>query len=140
VRARVPVIFTAHSLPERIRTWGDAYPTQLAETVAGVIAVLGPHPHRFAYQSAALTKEPWLGPDVGATLDALVADGIRAVVVAPIGFVCEHVEILYDIDVELAALRGDLVVERGANIGWYDGPTLLAALEEIDVADEASEL
>jgi protoporphyrin/coproporphyrin ferrochelatase len=103
VRERVPVIYTAHSLPERIRTWNDPYPTQLGETVAAVADLLGPHPHHFAYQSAALTKEPWLGPDAGEVLDDLARHGAPGVVIAPIGFVCEHVEILYDVDVELRA-------------------------------------
>lgn len=102
-RFRVPVIYTAHSLPERIGTWDDPYPAQLRETVDAVTAVLGPHPHRFAYQSAAMTPEPWLGPDVGSVLDDLARAGVPGVVIAPIGFVCEHVEILYDVDVELRA-------------------------------------
>ncbi len=60
---------------------------------------LGPHPHEFAFQSAAISNEPWLGPDVGAALDRLAKEGRKHVLIAPIGFVVEHVEILYDIDV-----------------------------------------
>ncbi|HEX9107663.1 MAG TPA: ferrochelatase, partial [Longimicrobiales bacterium] len=60
---------------------------------------LGPHPHQFAFQSAAISSEPWLGPDAGAAIAALARDGHRHVLLAPIGFVCEHVEILYDVDV-----------------------------------------
>ncbi|HWO89466.1 MAG TPA: ferrochelatase [Gemmatimonadales bacterium] len=103
------VVFTAHSLPERILSWDDPYPRQLAETVAAVMAVLGPRPHCLAYQSASHTHEPWLGPDVADVVDALARDGARCAVIAPIGFVSEHVEILYDLDIELAehaAARG----------------------------------
>ena len=99
VRAEVPIIFSAHSLPERILSWHDPYPDELRATVAGVIQRLGPQPHEFAYQSAAISNEPWLGPDVGAALDRLAREGRKHALIAPIGFVVEHVEILYDIDV-----------------------------------------
>lgn len=100
-RARVPVLYTAHSLPERILEWDDPYPAQLRETVEAVVALIGPHEHRIAFQSAAMTPEPWLGPDAGDVLEEVAAAGAAGVVIAPIGFVCEHVEILYDVDVEL---------------------------------------
>jgi len=95
----VPIIFSAHSLPERILSWNDPYPDELRATVTAIMERLGPHPHEFAFQSAAISNEPWLGPDVGAVLDRLVADGQKHALIAPIGFVVEHVEILYDIDV-----------------------------------------
>lgn len=102
-RERVPVIFTAHSLPSRILESGDPYPVQLAASVRAITTCLGNGSlrHHFAYQSAALTPDPWLGPDVGAVLARLADQGERNVVVAPIGFTCEHVEVLYDVDVEL---------------------------------------
>lgn len=99
VRDSVPVIFTAHSLPQRILEWNDPYPGELQATVAAVIERLGPRRHAFAYQSAAMTPDPWLGPDAGELIDRLAAEGQRYVLLAPIGFVCEHVEILYDLDV-----------------------------------------
>lgn len=98
-RAEVPVIFTAHSLPQRILEWGDPYPAELQETVAGVMGRLGPRPHAFAFQSAAMTPDPWLGPDAGEVIKRLAAEGRRHVLIAPVGFVCEHVEILYDVDI-----------------------------------------
>ena len=101
VRARVPVVFTAHSLPQRILEWNDPYPTELAATVRLVVERLGHPPHRFAYQSAAMTRDPWLGPDVGDVVETLAGVGHRDIVLAPIGFTCEHVEILYDVDIEL---------------------------------------
>jgi ferrochelatase len=139
VRHRVPVIYTAHSLPERIRTWNDPYPAQLAETVTAVVGALGPHPHRFAYQSAAMTKEPWLGPDAADVVDQCAQDDVPGVVIAPIGFVCEHVEILYDVDVELqarAAERG-IRLERIRMVN--DAPATMKGLADLvrGVAREA---
>jgi ferrochelatase len=99
VRAEVPVIFTAHSLPEKILEWNDPYPTQLRETVTAVMEQLGSQPHEFAYQSAAISTIPWLGPDAGEVIERLVAEGKKHILLCPIGFVCEHVEILYDIDI-----------------------------------------
>jgi protoporphyrin/coproporphyrin ferrochelatase len=99
VRADVPVIFTAHSLPEKILEWNDPYPTQLRETVSAVMEKLGSQPHEFAFQSAAISTIPWLGPDAGEVIERLVAEGKKHILLCPIGFVCEHVEILYDIDI-----------------------------------------
>jgi ferrochelatase len=99
VRADVPVIFTAHSLPEKILEWNDPYPAQLRETVSAVMEKLGSQPHKFAYQSAAISDIPWLGPDAGEVIEHVVAEGKRHILLCPIGFVCEHVEILYDIDI-----------------------------------------
>lgn len=105
MRGRVPVIFTAHSLPQRILEWGDAYPQELRETVDAVVQRLEPAAgagrdrYHFAYQSAAMTPDPWLGPDAGDVIERLAREGHRHVLIAPIGFVCEHVEILYDVDI-----------------------------------------
>lgn len=99
VRANVPVIFTAHSLPEKILEWNDPYPTQLRETVFAVMEALGSQPYEFAYQSAAISSIPWLGPDAGEVIERLASKGEKHLLLCPIGFVCEHVEILYDIDI-----------------------------------------
>src|SRR5919109_1310673 len=99
VRGDVPVIFTAHSLPERIMEWGDPYPLQLMGTTDALIERLGPRPYEFAYQSAAISAEPWLGPDASEVIERYAAEGKRHILICPIGFVCEHVEILYDIDI-----------------------------------------
>jgi ferrochelatase len=119
VRAGVPIIFSAHSLPERILSWNDPYPDELHATVAAVMERLGPHPHEFAFQSAAISNEPWLGPHVGAALDRLAAEGQEHVLIAPIGFVVEHVEILYDIDIvyQQQAKRLRLHLERIEMLG-----------------------
>lgn len=99
VRAEVPVIFTAHSLPERIREWDDPYPDELNATVAAVMERLGNQPHTFAFQSAAISNEPWLGPDAGEVIARYAAEGRKYILLSPIGFVCEHVEVLYDVDI-----------------------------------------
>lgn len=99
VRAEVPVIFTAHSLPERIREWNDPYPDELNATVAAVVERLGSQPHTFAFQSAAISNEPWLGPDAGEVIARFAAEGKKHILLSPIGFVCEHVEVLYDVDI-----------------------------------------
>jgi ferrochelatase len=130
-RSRVPVLYTAHSLPQRIRAWDDPYPAQLAETVAAVAERLERQPHGFAYQSAAMTPEPWLGPDVGEVVDGLARDGVPGVVIAPIGFVCEHVEILYDVDVELRA-RAEAEGLRLERIRMVDdAPAVMAGLADL---------
>ena len=104
VRERVALIFTAHSLPERILAAGDPYPGQVRQTVEVVLAALGPLPSgatwRFAYQSQGRSEEKWLGPTVEGTLDELHGLGFRHVLMAPIGFVSDHLEVLYDIDIE----------------------------------------
>jgi ferrochelatase len=106
---RCPVIFTAHSLPERVRDMGDTYPDQLEESARLVAAVAGIPRWLVAWQSAGRTPEPWLGPDVRQVVRQLGDDGgTDGVVVCPIGFVADHLEILYDIDIELAAVAGEV--------------------------------
>ncbi len=123
-RSSVPLIFTAHSLPERILSWDDPYPCQLRETVAAVMEQLGPHPHEFAYQSAAISKEPWLGPDASAALKRLAEEGQRQALIVPVGFVCEHVEILYDVDI--------VYQKQAASLGMH--------LERIDMVHTAPQM
>ena len=100
VRERVVVLFSAHSLPERIRSWNDPYETQLAESARKVAALAGVADYRVVWQSAGNTGEPWIGPDVLDYLDVLHQDGVRHVLQVPIGFVSDHLEILYDLDIE----------------------------------------
>ena len=111
VRSDVPLIFTAHSLPERILEWGDPYPMQLLATTAALMERLDPRPHEFAYQSAAISTEPWLGPDASEIMKRYAAEGKQHVLICPIGFVCEHVEILYDIDVVYKKLAQELGIQ-----------------------------
>ncbi len=130
-RGRIPIVFTAHSLPARILEWRDPYPAQLEATMRAVVRRLGERPHRLAYQSAAMTPERWLGPDAGEVLGELAAEGHRAVLVAPIGFTCDHVEILYDVDIELTrrARESGVRLERTAMLNAH--PTLVAGLARL---------
>jgi ferrochelatase len=103
------VVFTAHSLPERILEHGDPYERQLHETARLVAEQAGVGDWSFSYQSASPTGEPWLGPDVLDHLASLHGLGIEDVLVCPIGFVSDHLEIRWDIDVEAQ--------ERAAQLG-----------------------
>lgn len=125
------VIFTAHSLPQRILTWSDPYPGQVARTSELVAGALGLTRWRVAYQSASHTGEPWLGPDLRDVIEDLASAGCRAVVVCPIGFVCDHLEVLYDIDVEAreAATRLGMRLERSVSLN--DGADFVAALADL---------
>lgn len=114
-RDRVALIFTAHSLPERVLKEGDPYPDQVRATVEAVLTALGPLPPaatwRFAYQSQGRTDDKWLGPTVEETLDELHRSGCRHVLVAPVGFVSDHLEVLYDIDIEFAKRARDKAMQ-----------------------------
>ncbi len=127
-RDQVPVIFTAHSLPESIRTWDDPYERQLRETVAALRERLPDQPWEWAYQSAAMTPDPWLGPDAGEIIARLHGEGIRNVLICPIGFVCEHVEILFDIDVEFRQQAEGLGMHLERIEMLNDHPLLLGSL------------
>ncbi len=130
-RSEAHVIFTAHSLPQRILEWGDPYPGELQATVAAVIERLGPQPHTFAYQSAAMTPDPWLGPDAGEVIARLAGEGQRQVIIAPIGFVCEHVEILYDVDIVFKRQADSLGVHLERIEMLNTAPQLISGLAEL---------
>ena len=98
------VVFTAHSLPARILDDGDPYPDQLRETAEAVAARAGIERWRIGWQSAGRTPEPWIGPDVLEVLDELASNGTGGVLVCPAGFTSDHLEILYDLDIEARAL------------------------------------
>lgn len=101
-RAQVHVVFSAHSLPQRIMQMGDPYDSQLRETARLVAAGAGLPDERWSwsYQSAGRSREPWLGPQLEEHLPALAAQGVRHALSVPVGFVSDHVEILYDIDIQ----------------------------------------
>jgi len=114
----VPVIFTAHSVPERTIADGDPYEQQVRETAALVAKAIGLAEYRLAFQSQGLTAEKWIGPTVESQLDELAAAGAKDVLLAPVGFVADHVEILYDIDVlfrEYGKARG-VAVRRSESL------------------------
>ena len=137
-RATVPVLFTAHSLPERIVAMKDPYPEEVKGTVDAVTARLGSQPTRFAYQSQGRSGERWLGPTVESVIADLGRAGQRHVLVAPIGFLCDHVETLYDIDIELKQLAKShgIQLERIAMLN--DSEALIEMLVDVLVAHESS--
>jgi ferrochelatase len=100
-RDRVLIIFTAHSLPEFILERGDPYDAQLRETAAALAEILALPEARwtFSYQSAAKTGVPWLGPQIEDLVRQLADQGQKNLLIVPIGFIADHVEILYDIDI-----------------------------------------
>lgn len=140
VRSQVPVIFSAHSLPERILEWNDPYPEQLRATVDAVMQRLGDQPHDFAYQSAAISNEPWLGPDVSVLIERYAAQGQKNIISCPIGFVCEHVEVLYDIDIVYQKLAKSLGVRLERIEMVHTAPQMIAGLAELirETAEEAN--
>ena len=125
------VVFTAHSLPARILEQGDPYKDQLLETARLVAERGGVAEWSFSFQSESPTGEPWLGPDILDHLRALRADGVRRVLVCPVGFVSDHLEIRWDIDVEAMELAGELGVELSRIEMPNDEPAFVAALAGI---------
>jgi protoporphyrin/coproporphyrin ferrochelatase len=124
-------LFTAHSLPEKILDSADPYDRECRATAAAVAARAGIPEYEFAYQSQGFTDDKWLGPTVEATLDGCAARGVREVVLHPIGFVSDHVEILFDVDVlfrRYAEERG-IALRRPESLN--DSPKFTAALAEV---------
>jgi ferrochelatase len=130
-RSTVPVIFTAHSLPERILTWADPYPDELHRTSELVAARCGVGHWTFAFQSAGRTSERWLGPDVLTVLRRLHEEGVRTVVACSVGFITDHLEVLYDLDVEARGVAGQLGVRLIRAGSLNDHPLLIEALADL---------
>jgi ferrochelatase len=131
VRPAAAFVFTAHSLPVRAVREGDPYAEQVTATAAAVAARAGLPRFRLAWQSAGRTPEPWIVPALEETVAELARDGVTEVVVAPIGFVCDHTEILYDIDVAAAdaARRVGIALSRTASLNT--SPTFIRALADV---------
>jgi ferrochelatase len=106
------LVFSAHSLPERILAEGDPYKDQLLETSTLIAAEVGNERWSLCFQSASQTNEPWLGPDIIDHMQELFDSGQRDYLIAPIGFISDHLEILYDIDIECRSWATD----RGAKL------------------------
>ena len=127
----VPVIFTAHSVPARTIAEGDPYERQVRETAALVAQAAGLKEYRLAFQSQGMTAEAWIGPSVESQIDELAGAGHRHTLLAPIGFVADHIEILYDIDVafrDYGKVKG-VAVHRSDSLN--DSPLFIQALADI---------
>ena len=138
IRSQVPILFTAHSLPERIVAMKDPYPDEVKGTVDAITACLGSQPTRFAYQSQGRSSEPWLGPTVESALEALYREGHRQVLVAPIGFICDHVETLFDIDIELKQLAVNMGMQLERMPMLNAAPALIETLVSVIEAHQSS--
>jgi ferrochelatase len=126
---RTTVLFTAHSLPERIRGWDDPYERELMETASLVGERLGLPHWKFAYQSASSTGEPWIGPDILDVIPELAASGkYDAVIACPVGFVADHLEILYDLDVEAADASAKVGLKFRRTNSLNSDPALIKAV------------
>jgi len=125
------VFFSAHSLPERILAEGDPYKDQLLDS-SRLIAEAADVPNwEFAFQSQSQTGEPWLGPDVLTSVEAFAAAGGKRAIVSPIGFVADHLEVLYDLDIEAAELADKLGVDLRRTASPNDDPRFIQVLSGV---------
>jgi ferrochelatase len=125
------VIFTAHSLPQRVAQSGDPYADEVAATAKLVAAESGVGPYLRAYQSAGRTPEPWLGPDLSELIRARAGAGVTKFLIVPIGFVCDHTEILFDIDVQAAQAARESNVTLRRTESLNTSPTFINALADL---------
>jgi protoporphyrin/coproporphyrin ferrochelatase len=125
------VIFTAHSLPVRVIESGDPYASEVAGTARGVAERAGVPQYQSAFQSAGRTPEPWVGPDISELIRKRVATGATRFLVVPVGFVCDHTEILFDIDVQAQATARGLGATLRRTESLNTSPTFISALESL---------
>lgn len=132
-REDVFYLFTAHSLPERILGWGDPYKDQLIETSSKIAGQLSTKPSNFGFcfQSAGHTSEPWLGPDLPDKLRELAGEGKKNILVCPIGFVSDHLEILFDIDTEAREAAEKLGVRLARTESFNDSDDFILVLKSV---------
>ncbi len=138
-RAHTAVFFTAHSLPLRVVALGDTYPDQVAESGADIAALLGLDADPTvtwgtAWQSAGRTADPWIGPDLLLEMDRVATEGTTAVAVCPVGFVSDHLEVLYDLDIEARDRADALGIAFARTPSLNDDPAFLALLAGVVLA------
>lgn len=130
----IPVIFTAHSVPARTIQAGDPYEQQAKETAQLIgrrIAGLTPGLQQFAFQSQGMSGGPWLGPTVESAMLDLKKHGHSGVVIAPIGFVCDHVEVLYDVDIGFRRFADEQGLRFCRTESLNASPTFISALASL---------
>ncbi|WP_339316038.1 ferrochelatase [Paenibacillus sp. FSL R10-2734] len=130
-RDEIRVLFSAHSLPERILSMGDPYKDQLLETSKAIADQVGIANWQFTWQSAGRTAEPWLGPDILDTLQQLSKEQVEYVLVAPIGFVSDHLEVLYDLDIEATAVASELDMRLMRIESLNSDPAYMSVLSDV---------
>ncbi|MNB76081.1 Ferrochelatase [compost metagenome] len=138
-RGDVRVLFSAHSLPERILAMGDPYVDQLLATSQAIADKTGVSNWQFTWQSAGRTAEPWLGPDILDTMRELAKSEVKYVLSAPIGFVSDHLEVLYDLDIEAQALAAELDMRLMRIESLNSDPAYMSVLSDV-VRAKAGEL
>lgn len=134
IGSALPVIFTAHSVPMRTISTGDPYEKQTKETAQLVghrITGLTPELQHFAFQSQGMSGGPWLGPTVESAMLEMKKQGHKGVVIAPIGFVCDHVEVLYDIDIGFRQFAREQELKLWRPESLNTSPTFIAALAKL---------
>jgi protoporphyrin/coproporphyrin ferrochelatase len=124
------IVFTAHSLPKRAINDGDRYADEVAATATGVATRAGVVQFAQAYQSAGRTPEPWIGPDLGQVIDEWSAT-VRRFLIVPIGFVCDHIEILFDIDVQGAQTAREFATSLRRTESLNTSPLFIDMLEAL---------
>lgn len=134
VRDKVKLVFSAHSLPARLLKMGDPYDDELKTNAQIIAERLGSVDWMFSYQSAAHTGEPWLGPQIEDVVMDLAKEGYKHVLVAPIGFVCDHVEILYDIDIEARQIAQEHGMQLERIESMNSDPLFIEAIADAVVA------
>jgi len=133
IGATIPIIFTAHSVPQRTIAQGDPYETQTRQTATLVAqaAALSPGAWTFAFQSQGMSGGAWLGPTVEDKISGLKAKGHTGVFIQPIGFLCDHVEVLYDIDIAFKDFAQKLGMRLWRAASLNESATLIDALADI---------
>jgi ferrochelatase len=130
-REKIKVLFTAHSLPSRILNEGDPYQDELLETIDLVAKRLNLSQWDFAYQSQGASNEPWLGPKVEEMLEKYAEEKLENVLIVPIGFVCDHMEILYDVDIAFKKLAKEKNIHLERSDSLNDSPKFIQAMESV---------
>jgi len=129
--ASTEVVFSAHSLPQRILASGDTYPEQLRASAQGAARAAGISNWDVAWQSAGRTADPWIGPDILEVLRTKKAQGLTDVVSCPIGFVSDHLEVLFDIDIQAQALAHELGLNLIRTASLNDDPAFISVLANV---------
>jgi ferrochelatase len=133
-RATTEVIFSAHSLPEKIVAAGDNYPEQLRDSAALAAEAAGLSSWGLAWQSAGRTADPWLGPDILEVLRERHASGVTDVVSCPIGFVSDHLEVLFDIDIQAQEVAHAIGLNLVRTVSLNDDPAFLDLLADLVIS------
>lgn len=132
-KAKAMLIFTVHSLPVAVAA-GSPYEAQVLETIEGVVGLLGPLPWKLAWQSQGIRGGEWLMPNVPQTFSAVKAEGFETVVVVPVGFVADHVETLYDLDIDARRIAGEMGLGFRRAASLNDSPAFIEALASAVIA------